>query len=640
MASDRFATIYAFLSRPAVQMVLIAVIGILLYSNTLHSPFQWDELKFIETNPIIKDLGYFLDPSRAEGLELYATIRHRYVGFLTFALNYKINGLEVTGYHLVNISIHIINSLLVYLLVILTFKTPFFEAYRSPLFARGKSESALTMNNMVAFFTALVFVSHPLQTEAVTYIFQRLASLVTMFYLISLIMYINFRLKDQAKVKVEIKTEPEDRANNKFLPLIFTFASTYAYYLLSVLFAVMAMKTKENAFTLPLMIATYELSFFNGRMGKRTLRLIPILLTLLIIPLTLTGIDKPAGEIIGSMADVTRGDASISRMDYLFTQFRVIVTYIRLLFLPTDQNIDYDYPVFHSFFDKPVLMSFLFLICILCLGIYLFYRSRATNGGQGSAGRASRLIAFGIFWFFITLSVESSVIPIPMTINEYRVLLPSVGAFLGIITAVFLLFEKIQSSRVRVLAVSSSLLVILIFSYAAYARNGVWEDEISLWEDVVKKSPQNPRGHNNLGYVFYKKGLTDKAITQYNIALQLKPDYADAHNNLGIAYKTNGLIDKAIEEYMTVLSLDPASVYARSNLGNAYRVKGSPDKALEQYEAALRLNPDFAEAHFNKGIIYLEKGLIEEARIELETALRINPDYKKARHLLSTIIFR
>ena len=633
--ADKFRSISVILRRPSVHLFLIVVIGILLYSNTLHSPFQWDEIKFIETNPIIKDLGYFLEPSRADGLELYETVRNRYVGFLTFALNYKINGLDVTGYHIVNISIHIINSLLVYLLVILTFKTPFFEAYRSPLFAQDKGESALTMNNMIAFFTALVFVSHPLQTEAVTYIFQRLASLVTMFYLLSLILYIKSRLKDQAKVKVEIQTEPEDRANNKFLSLIFTFASTYAYYLLSFLFAVVAMKTKENAFTLPLMIATYELSFFNGRIGKRALRLIPILLTLLIIPLTLTGINKPAGEIIGSMADATRGDASISRMDYLFTQFRVIVTYIRLLVLPTNQNIDYDYPVFHSFFDRQVIMSFLFLICIVCLGIYLFYRSR-----KAGAGRMSRLIAFGIFWFFITLSVESSIIPIPMTINEYRVLLPSVGAFLGITTAMFLLFEKIRSSKVRVFAVSSCLLVVFIFSYAAYARNAVWEDEISLWEDVVKKSPQSPRGHNNLGYIFYKKGLTDKAIAQYNIALQLKPDYADAHNNLGIAYKANGLIDKAIEEYMKVLTLDPASVYARSNLGNAYRVKGFPDKALEQYGSALRLNPDFAEAHLNTGIIYLEKGLIENARIELETALRINPDYKKARHLLSTVIFR
>jgi len=615
-------------------MVLIAVIGILLYSNTLHSPFQWDELKFIETNPIIKDLGYFFEPSRAEGLELYSTIRNRYVGFLTFALNYKINGLDVTGYHIVNISIHIINSLLVYLLVILTFKTPFFKAYHSPLFARGKGEinnSALTMNNMIAFFTALVFVSHPLQTEAVTYIFQRLASLVTMFYLLSLIMYIKFRIQE---TEITAQTDGNTDGNVR------SYLGPAFWYLGSVIFAVMAMKTKENAFTLPLMIATYELSFFNGRIGKRTLRLIPILLTLLIIPLTLTGIDKPAGEIIGSMADASRGDASISRMDYLFTQFRVIVTYIRLLVLPTNQNIDYDYPVFHSFFDKQVIISFLFLFCILCLGIYLFYRSRATNRRRGSAGRVSRLIAFGIFWFFITLSVESSVIPIPMTINEYRVLLPSVGAFLGITTAVFLLFEKIQSRKVRVFAVSSSLLVIFIFSYAAYARNGVWEDEIGLWEDVVKKSPQNARGHNNLGYIFYKKGLTDKAIMQYNIALQLKPDYADAHNNLGIAYKANGLIDKAIEEYMTVLSLDPASVYARSNLGNAYRVKGFPDKALEQYGSALRLNPDFAEAHFNTGIIYLEKGLIEDARIELETALRINPDYKKARHLLSTVIFR
>ena len=353
MASDR---ITSFLSKPAVHLVLIVVVGVLLYSNTLHSPFQWDERAFIERNPIIKDLGYFLEPSRAEGLELYTAIRNRYIGFLTFALNYKINGLDVTGYHIVNISIHIINSLLVYLLVILTFMTPFFKAYHSQLFAEGKgaiNNNALTMNTLIAFFTALVFVSHPLQTEAVTYIFQRLASLVTMFYLMSLIMYIKFRLKDQA------------------------FTSAYAYYLLSILFAVLAMKTKENAFTLPLMIATYELSFFNGRIRERTLRLIPILLTLMIIPFTLTDIDKPAGDIIGNMADAARGDAGISRLDYLFTQFRVIVTYIRLLFLPVNQNLDYDYPYSIHFSTRGIL-SFLFLLSILYLPFIFFT-------GQGPA---------------------------------------------------------------------------------------------------------------------------------------------------------------------------------------------------------------------------------------------------------------
>ncbi|MBI4824405.1 MAG: hypothetical protein HY805_09300 [Nitrospirae bacterium] len=110
-------------------------------------------------------------------------------------------------------------------------------------------------------------------------------------------------------------------------------------YLASILSAIFAMKTKENAFTLPLVIALYEFLFFKGSLGKRILYLIPLLLTMLIIPLTLIGIDKPVGEIISGVEPATRGYGEISRGDYLLTQFRVIVTYIRLLFLPINQNI-------------------------------------------------------------------------------------------------------------------------------------------------------------------------------------------------------------------------------------------------------------------------------------------------------------
>jgi hypothetical protein len=138
------------------------------------------------------------------------------------------------------------------------------------------------------------------------------------------------------------------------------------------------------------------------------------------------------GDVIG---DATQETAAISRNDYLLTQFNVIVTYIRLLFLPINQNLDYDYPLAHSLFAFPTFLSFLFLVMLVIVGVWIF--------------RKSRLISFGIFWFFITLSVESSIIPIRDVIFEHRVYLPSVGFVICLTVALYQMLEQIhfQSER-------------------------------------------------------------------------------------------------------------------------------------------------------------------------------------------------
>src|SRR5208283_5811064 len=145
-----------------VHIACVAFLIIIVYSNTLNAPFQWDEGDFIVDNPIVKDLHYFTSPADAKGFALYDALVQRYIGFLTFAIDYRIHGLSVTGYHIVNIAIHIANAVLVYLLVLLTFRTPFFE--KSLL----KQQS-----RYIAFFSSVLFAVHPLQTMAVTYVFQR-----------------------------------------------------------------------------------------------------------------------------------------------------------------------------------------------------------------------------------------------------------------------------------------------------------------------------------------------------------------------------------------------------------------------------------------------------------------------------------
>ena len=313
------------LNKPVVHILLLALMGLLAYSNTFEVPFQFDDKPNIVINPIIKDLRYFLETEKAKmftGKNEYPAFTRRYIGHLTFALNYKIHGLDVTGYHVFNLFIHVLNAILLYWFVVLTFRTPKLKG--SPL---GDS------SRPIALFAALLFVSHPMQTQAVTYIVQRLTSLATLFYMLSLVLYIKTRLK----------TEQQSSKTGAFL-----------LYFFSVVSALLAMKTKEIAFTLPLVIALYECMFFRGKIKRRLIYLIPLLLTMLIIPLTYiglySGMDRPVGEMIHD-ADRATTIRDISRVDYLVTEFRVIVTYLRLLVLPVNQSVNYAPTLYRSFFD-------------------------------------------------------------------------------------------------------------------------------------------------------------------------------------------------------------------------------------------------------------------------------------------------
>jgi len=616
------------LNSPLVHIILVLVLGFLSYSNTFNVPFQWDDKHFISENPIVKDLNYFLYPERAEGLGmLYEHFKGRYIGYLTFALNYKMNGLNVTGYHVVNYFIHILNSMLVYWLVILIFQTPLLK---NSVLQKG--------SGYIAFFSSLLFVSHPVQTEAVTYIYQRLASLAAFFYLLSVASYARSRLS-------ETKT------------------GRSAFFALSLISAVLGMKTKENTFTIPGTIALFEYLFFLGPAKTRVFRMIPFVPILLIVPLTHIGTDRPIGEIMSNLSSAATNAVGISRWDYLLTQFSVIVTYIRLLFLPINQNLDYHYPLLKSFSDPQAYLSFLFLLASFAFAVYLLYRSKFRPD--------LRVPAFGIFWFFITLSVESSIIPIQMLIDEYRIYLPSAGFFIAVTYGILLTFEKFRDKKTYRIAVLFLMFVPVVFAFAAHARNSVWSSSISLWEDVVRKSPGNIRAHNNMGNEYMYKGMVNDAIKHYQIALKLNPDNPEIHNNLGNAYMSIGSTDKAIKHYLLSLKLKPDNARIHSNLGNMYMSKGQPDEAIryyiaalklkpdyadprnnlgnayaaqgltdeaiKQYKIALELNPDYADPHFNLGLLYLGEGQKDRALKEFETALQLKPDFHKARKYIESI---
>ena len=619
--------------RTFLGIVLIVFWGIALYSSILHAPFIFDDYSSIVDNDAIKSIkNSLLDLSN-----------NRYLSMLSFAFNYAAFGLKPFSYHLVNNLIHIINALLVYYLVIFTFKTPYFSSQQSaihpftdsPIHPEQLGTSPFTHSPLfIAFSAAFIFVSHPIQTQAVTYIAQRATSMATMFYLLSLVMYIKFRIQDS-----------EYRMQDK---KPFVYRASWIIYLCSIISAIFAMKTKEIAFTLPIMVALYEFSFFNKSPNaerqtpnlRRFLYLLPILLTLLIIPLSMLNFTAPV-EVITQDIDVySRETVNITRMDYLLTQFRVIVTYLRLLIMPVNQSLDYRYPVYHSFFDSQVFLSFLFLLIIFGFAVYLTRKSRIkikppsfplSEGRQGGSDINSpihrftslRLIAFGVFWFFITLSVESSVIPIKDIIFEHRLYLPSIGFF---IASVSVMEYFIRQKKVKIFAI---IIVVTALSVAAFNRNLIWNDPQALWENVLVKFPNNVRAYNGLGVIFKEQEEYDKALIQFERVLEINSNYFPAYYNMGDVQYKLGDYKAAVTYFIKVLKLNPSYHFHLDTLNSlaiTYSEMGDAENAVNAFKEAIKLFPSSVMLYNNLGRQYIKMGDFDSAIEILKKGIEVREE--------------
>ena len=571
--------------RPAVRIILICALGIVAYSNTLDVPFVFDDENSIENNIIVKNLGHFGFGSI--GHKTYPT---RVIGYLTFAINYELGGLDVTGYHIVNLLVHLANAFLVYFLVLLTFRTPLMrDASLSP--------DAIPL----AFFSSVFFLVHPIQTEAVTYIVQRLASLAATFYLMALCLYVQARLD----------LDPPERRNLRAVPL----------YLLSIVSAVAAMKTKEIAFTLPMMISVYEFSFFEAKARQRILYVLPFLFLLPIIPLTVLNTEKPWGEILSDVSEVTRMTTGAPRWHYLMTQFGVVARYIRLMFLPVGQNIDYEYPIVHSIFTPRVLLSFIFLLVLLATGLALLFLSRKPSR------RSFRLVSFGILWFFIAISVESSVIPIIDPIFEHRMYLPSVGMILAVNAAAAMAARRYAGGSSGRILISAAVIVALALSVATYERNTVWSSAVSLWEDASRKSPGKARPHYNLGVALMSAGRDVDAERSLSKAIALDPGDARSYNNLAVSLSKQGRHAEAVDVYMKSIAVEPGHAKSYNNLGIALIKTGRREEAVAMFLKSIDVQPAFAEPHYNLGRLYLDMGKYGEAIRMLRRTIAVKPDH-------------
>jgi tetratricopeptide (TPR) repeat protein len=609
------------LKSPLISILFIFTVSF-IYSNTLNVPFVFDDISTIKENQDMHmtDFGFNEIKKAAFGKH---SPQNRPVGNITFALNYYFHQNSVKGYHIINIIIHILNGILLFLFINITLCV---------LKADNKSPIPESISySYAAFFSGLIWLVNPVHTQSVTYIVQRLNSLAAMFFMMSFLFYVKGRISQRqsssstkseknAKGNLQKGKSSKLKAQSRTIALKSGSNLNYLWFAGSALSWILALGCKQTAATLPFFVILYEWYFFQDLSHewlKRNLKyFLGISILFFIVAFLYLGVNPL--DRIQSITDYANKEFTFS--ERVMTQFRVVIYYLSLLFYPHPSRLrlDYNFPLSHSLINPvTTLISLCAIIGLIVLAFYL--------------AKKDRLISFCIFWFFGNLIIESTVIPLAI-IYEHRTYLPSMFVCLLV---VILAFRYIRQKWV---VVGLMCAVILVFSILTYQRNMVWKDAVSLWSDNVKKSPNKARPRKNLADALFKQGNLEKSIFHFREALKMDPEDEKTHLLLGKALNGLGSIDEAIRHYSEALRIKPDYPEALVQLGNALESQGNNDEAIRHYHEALRIKPDYVGALNNLGVAMMRRGRPEEAVHFFSKVVRINPEFAEAYNNIGYIL--
>ena len=550
-------------------IIILIALCLVSYCRTFDVPFMFDDFDCIANNPFIRDFGNLFNKSAA--LQTYAanpgvlqdTLNNfitRPMSYLTFAIDYYIHGKTVAGYHLVNTFIHTLNVVIVYLLVRVSIRTLSEKNNQNP--------NALPTADAIriAFVTAALFAVHPLMTNAVTYIIQRMTSLVALCYLAGLLFYAYFC-----------------SSHNQSRKALF-----YGFSLFS---CCAGMLTKETAFTLPAMLLLYDMVFCRGELRTRIIRLTPFLLTMVIIPYNLIGLSNSEASQVGGVLSPSLNlinFSNVSSWEYLLTQFRAIAFYLHLLLMPVGLSLEHGFRVSHSLGEPTVILSLLLHLSLVGYASYLLWSSR----NSCKPCTIDALAGFGILWFYITLSVESSIIPLNEMAVEHRTYLPSLGIFLFATCLVHKLVDKYSSAGNGLKAEYFIWIpVISMLMYLTMMRNEVWRKPDEFWKQTISLYPKLARPYANLADYHINRGALGDAIAVYSWSIQEMPYEPVLHYELGNVFLLAKDYQAGIHELIQAIRMKPDLRKAYDSLAKAYLYSGRPELAYETLDSANRLSP-------------------------------------------------
>jgi Flp pilus assembly protein TadD len=556
-----------YLFQEKLLLLLLPLLILITYSHSLHSPFVFDDIEHVASNPAIQISDLTFKNLKQAAVE--SPLSARPITYITFAINYFFHEHEVYGYRLFNMAIHMLNGLLLFFFLVNTFKLPVLQ---------GKIKQPF----WVAYLATLIWVVHPLQTQSVTYIMQRMNSLATLFYMLAFLCYLKARLSSN-KIR--------------WLCAIASFIS-----------GLLALGSKEIAVTLPFFILLYEWMFFQDMdyawLKRNTIVLVGAGFFLLVMMFVYVG-GNP-----WQMISAGYSGRDFTMWERLMTEPRVVLHYIELFVfpLPTRLTLLPEFSVSTTLIDPvttlPAMIGVMFIISTAM-----------------ALAKDLRLISFCILWFMGNLVIESSVVPLEI-IFLHRTYLPSMMASLLV---TYLVLQHVRSERFAKVLLFSGL---LILTFWTYDRNETWCDKVYFWRDCLQKNATDYRVYNNLGKALEEKGEIEVAIGMYEKAISTNPEHLRAYNNLGVALMSSGKIDEASEVLNDALGKKADNPETHYNLGLAHTSRNELQKAEEHYLKAHEYFPEDSDpdVHNNLGITLARQGKLEEAVVHFREAVRIHPD--------------
>ncbi len=600
--------------------IVIVAAGLIAYYNSFSGVFLLDDgIDIVDSHAIRQPIlsGGWLETMQ------------RPLVTLSLAVNYRLGGLDVWGYHAVNLAIHILSALVLFGIV------------RRTLRLEGTPVRFREAATGLGLCSALLWLVHPLQTGSVTYIIQRCESMMGLFYLLTLYCVIRGATARRGRW----------------------------WFFCAVASCIAGMASKAVMVTAPLMVLLYDRVFLTGDC-KETLRRRWVLYS----GLAATWLFLADGGLAGNLAGVvsslheTRAEpppgllGGHTPIEYASAQPAVVLHYLLLCFWPAELCLDYVWPPASTWVDW--LPHTIVLGGLLALTVWALVR-------------APRIGFLGA-WLFFILAPTSSIRPLNNIAFEHRMYVPLAAVVTLAVCAVYrvLLFPRQRASAsgkfVSIIGGLAMVVAAVALCALTIRRNQDYHSELAMWEDVVQKRPQNPRAHTDLGVALAADGRVDEAIGHYRqalainaryfqahndlanalvgkgrfeeamrhfeSALRLRSDYDRAHNNLGRALALQGRIEEALAHFKRAVELNPFYADAHSNLGNALAEQGRPEAAIEHYLSALQLDPDLADAHNNLAGALYGLGRSDEAVEHYREAVRLRPDYGDAWRNLGVVL--
>jgi Tfp pilus assembly protein PilF len=486
------------------------------------------------------------------------------------------------------------NAMLVYFMAAMVFAMGLPEE-------KSTDENKFSVKCLAPFFSAALFALHPIQTQPVIYISQRAALMACFFYLLSVLFFMMGRSR-------------QITSRGKWQHWFF-FAGC-------IIFAIMAFLSKKNAASLPLAILMAEFIFFDNTLEGWKRKLPVILGLVIIISLAFAwfaGVFN--GDLSGlwqRMDRLTRETADVGRWQYLCTQFTVILLYLKLIVFPKGLNIDHGYPMKNGFFEGITPIAFVLILGVIILS--LVYSKRY------------KILSFGVLWFFIALSVESSILPIRDAMFEHRVYLAFSGV--SILFAYFLCLVMPGKKRA---AITVATIILIASVVTVCLRAQTWQSELSLWHDSTKKAPDNARAWNNYGNALVENGNKQTAALAYQKAISANSSYSKPYCNLGKIYAEQGRLEKAEQLFLQSIKLDPGFAEAHNNIAIIYTIKKNPEKGIEHFEKALKFDRQRPMTHYNLGKALLDQNNPEKALEHFLLAVSMQPDIDPMVYYLAAV---